>query len=101
METPKTNPAQPARPVAKAKAQKKEGSNVAGIKNAFLVIIACFVVAVLLFIFWFGHEMHFEEGHPKDLWGTIYKGGVIVPILQTLFLTVIVLSVERDRKSVV
>ncbi len=95
METPKTNPAQPARPVAKAKAQKKEGSNVAGIKNAFLVIIACFVVAVLLFIFWFGHEMHFEEGHPKDLWGTIYKGGVIVPILQTLFLTVIVLSVER------
>ena len=27
--------------------------------------------------------------------GTIFKGGIIVPILQTLFLTVIVLSVER------
>ena len=27
--------------------------------------------------------------------GTIYKGGVIVPVLQTLFLTVLVLSVER------
>ena len=59
------------------------------------MILACFVVAVLLFVFWFGHESHFEEGHPIDLWGTIYKGGFIVPILQTLFLTVIVLSVER------
>ena len=85
------------KPVAQPKkAEKKNtGSNVAGIKNAFLVILACLVVAVCLFIFWFGHESHFEEGHPIDLWGTIYKGGFIVPILQTLFLTVIVLSVER------
>ena len=83
------------KPTTKPQAAKKQGSNVGGIKNAFLVIIACFVVAVCLFIFWFGHESHFEEGHPIDLWGTIYKGGVIVPILQTLFLTVIVLSVER------
>lgn len=80
---------------SKAAQPKKEGSNVAGIKNAFFVILACLVVAVCLFIFWFGHESHFEEGHPIDLWGTIYKGGFIVPILQTLFLTVIVLSVER------
>ena len=81
---------------APAKQQKNEGSNVRGIKNAFLVIVACFIVAVLLFIFWFGHDMHFDEaGHPQDLWGTIYKGGFIVPVLQTLFLTVIVLSVER------
>lgn len=80
---------------SKAAQPKNEGSNVAGIKNAFFVILACLVVAVCLFIFWFGHESHFEEGHPIDLWGTIYKGGFIVPILQTLFLTVIVLSVER------
>ncbi len=81
---------------APAKQLKNEGSNVRGIKNAFLVIVACFIVAVLLFFFWFGHDMHFDEaGHPQDLWGTIYKGGFIVPILQTLFLTVIVLSVER------
>ena len=40
--------------------------------------------------------MHFDEdGHPQNIWGTIYKGGFIVPVLQTLFLTVIVLSVER------
>jgi biopolymer transport protein ExbB len=49
-----------------------------------------------LFTFWFGADVHFDEdGHPQDLWGTVYKGGFIVPILQTLFLTVIVISVER------
>ena len=65
------------KPTVAKQAAKKEGSNVAGIKNAFLVILACFVVAVLLFVFWFGHESHFEEGHPIDLWGTIYKGGSV------------------------
>lgn len=99
---------------ATKKAQKpNSGSNVRGIKNAFLVIVACFVVAVCLFLFVFGHPSHFNlEGidpaavpasmffsdinaHPNDLVGTIFKGGVIVPILQTLLLTVIVLSVER------
>ncbi len=85
----------PIQPKAKPMAQNEKAHKVSGVKNAFWVIIVCFVVAVLLFIFWFGHESHFEEGHPKDLWGTIYKGGFIVPILQTLFLTVIVLSVER------
>ncbi len=84
-------------------------SNVSGIKNAFWVIIACFVVAVCAFLFFFGAPSHFDyegeapasmwffegEAHPNDLIGTIFKGGIIVPILQTLFLTVIVLSVER------
>ena len=78
------------KPAAKAK------SNAPGIKNASWVIVCCFIVAVCLFIFWFGNPMHFdEEQHPVDIWGTIYKGGFIVPVLQTLFLTVIVLAVER------
>ncbi|MCM1448974.1 MAG: MotA/TolQ/ExbB proton channel family protein [Clostridiales bacterium] len=122
-----------AKPAAKAPAKK---SNVRGIKNAFFVILACFVVAICLFLFVFGHPSHFNltgdniavdpetgkqmfdfmsmafaptasdveiaqgavnvtGGHPKDLVGTVYMGGFIVPILQTLFLTVIVLSVER------
>ena len=36
-------------------------------------------------------------GHPLpgNMLGTIYKGGVIVPVLQTLLLTVLVLTVER------
>ncbi len=83
---------QPGKPAAKNKAQK---NNAPGIKNASWVIVICAIIAVCLFIFWFGHESHFEDGHPKDIWGTIYKGGFIVPVLQTLFLTVIVISVER------
>ena len=70
-------------------------SNVRGIKNAFLVIIACFIVAVCLFLFVLGSPSNFEGEHPINLLGTVYKGGVIVPVLQTLLLTVIVLSVER------
>jgi len=100
-----TKPAQPAN-----KAPQVAKSNVRGVKNAFLVILACFVVAVCLFLFFFGNPSHFEldgdpgvssmffsdiDAHPTDIIGTIFKGGVIVPILQTLFLTVIVLSVER------
>ena len=82
------------KPAAAKQAAPK--SNAPGIKNAFWVIVVCCVIAVLLFIFWFGNPMHFDEdGHPMNLWGTIYKGGFIVPILQTLFLTVIVLSFER------
>ena len=77
------------------KANKAVSSNVRGIKNAFLVICACAVVAVCLFIFVLGADSNFENGHPINLLGTIYKGGFIVPILHTLFLTVIVLSVER------
>ncbi|MDD2960805.1 MAG: MotA/TolQ/ExbB proton channel family protein [Muribaculaceae bacterium] len=79
----------------KTVAQKQE-SNVRGIKNAFLVIVACLVVAECVFHFWFGHGSHFDEaGNSTDLWGTVYHGGFIVPVLQALFLTVIALSFER------
>ena len=90
MEAQKTA-AQPGKPAA-----DKNKSNVPGIKNASWVIVVCAIICVLLFIFWFGNPMHFDEdGHPQNLWGTVYKGGFIVPILQTLFLTVIVISFER------
>ena len=46
-----------------------------------------------------GYGGNFEggttDGHPLNLLGTVYKGGFIVPILMTLLLTVIVLSIER------
>ncbi len=115
-----TKPVQPqAKPQVQPKAQKTKAAkkNVKGIKNAFLVIVVCFCVAVCLFLFVFGAPAHFapdsliaengelltpqwtvwgiDKAHPVDLIGTIFKGGIIVPVLQTLFLTVIVLSVER------
>ena len=87
-------------PSAAAKVKKEEKiSNVRGIRNAFFVIIACAMCAVCIFLFGMGAPGNFEgndpEGHPINLAGTVYKGGFIVPILMTLFLTVIVLSIER------
>jgi biopolymer transport protein ExbB len=37
----------------------------------------------------------FQQSTLMVLLGTIYKGGVVVPIIQTLLLTVIALSIER------
>ena len=83
------------KPNAKA-LQPGNKKNAPGIKNAAWVIVFCAIIAVCLFIFWFGNPIHFDEdGHPQNLWGTVFKGGFIVPVLQTLFLTVIVLAVER------
>ncbi len=107
MEATKPNAPQPKpqAPQAQKPAAKKGGnnktvtSNVKGIKNASIVILICLIIAALFYIFVLGDGSHFKDGNnannPVDILGTIYKGGVIVPILHTLFLTVIVLSVER------
>ncbi len=69
--------------------------------SAALVIVACFITACLIFIFVFGNSSNFVNNDPNNqplpgnLLGTIYKGGLIVPVIQTLLLTVLVLSVER------
>ena len=90
METKKTE--------TKAKAKKK---TFRGIESALLVIVACFIIALCIFHFILGNPANFMDndptGHPLpgNMLGTIYKGGVIVPVLQTLLLTVLVLSVER------
>lgn len=74
-------------------------SQVVGIKNAGIVIICCFVIAVCIFMFLLGNPSNFQNNdpnnHPVNMLGTIYKGGVVVPVIQTLLLTVICLSVER------
>ena len=72
-----------------------------GIESAGLVIIACFIVALCIYHFVFGNPANFMNDDPNNhplpgnLLGTIYKGGVIVPVIQTLLLTVLALSVER------
>ena len=35
------------------------------------------------------------QDHPADIWGIIYKGGVIVPVIHTLLLTVLAMTIER------
>lgn len=89
MEAQKTNNPQAA--------SKKVESNVRGIKNAFLVIVACFIIAECIYWFIYGAAENFDaaSGRPINLLGTVFEGGFVVPIIQGLFLTVITLGVER------
>lgn len=84
----------------KAPKAKKQNSGFKGIKSAGLVIIACFIIALCIFNFILGNPANFAgedpaNGHPLNMLGTVYKGGVVVPVIQTLLLTVIALSIER------
>lgn len=82
-----------------ASPKKKQGFQ--GIKAAFWIIVVCFIIAVADFRFFLGASSHFVGGDREaevlngNIFGTIYKGGVIVPIIHTLLLTVIALSIER------
>jgi biopolymer transport protein ExbB len=67
---------------------------------AVIVIPVLAIISILLYMFVLGAGSHYEggdpvKGHPLDLLGTIHKGGIIVPILFTINLTVIVFSIER------
>ena len=78
---------------------KAVNSKVGGIKSASIVILICFIAAVLIYMFVFGNGANFKDGNhdnaPINLIGTVYKGGIIVPVLLTCLLTVIVLTIER------
>lgn len=81
--------------------QPKKSKQFRGIKNSSYVILACFVLAVCIFKFVLGSPANFVNNDPNNhalegnFLGLIYKGGVIVPLIQTLLLTVLSLSVER------
>ncbi|MES2278292.1 MAG: MotA/TolQ/ExbB proton channel family protein [Bacteroidota bacterium] len=80
-------------------ATKKEGGSGSGI-FATLVIPICFIIALLLFLFVLGDPSHYKggdvvNGEPTDYFGTVHKGGVIVPVLMTMLLMLIVFSIER------
>ena len=80
-------------------ASPKKNQGFQGIRAAIWVIIVCLIIAICIYNFLLGNPSNFAgndpAGHPTNLLGTIYKGGVIVPIIQTLLLTVIALSIER------
>ena len=80
------------------KKQTREGKKSRGI-SAFLVIVIALVLAESFFYFVLGSPGNFEgnnpANHPHNLLGTMFKGGFVVPIILTLLLTVIILSVER------
>ncbi len=78
-------------------AQKSQGFT--GIRGAFWIIVLCFIAALCIFNFWLGNGANFQGGDnanaPANIFGTIYKGGYVVPIIHTLLLTVLCLAVER------
>lgn len=79
-------------------APKKKSEGFQGVRGAFWIIVVCAIIAVLLFNFWMGREANFADASketPINVWGTIFKGGVIVPVIHTLLLTVLALSIER------
>ena len=82
-----------------APAKKKQGFQ--GVRNAIWIIVICGIAGVAFFEYVLGNPSNFQggdnSGHPLpgNLLGTIYKGGMVVPVIITLLFTVIALSVER------
>ena len=71
---------------------KKKNVGFKGIKSAWIVIVCCFILAVCIYQFVLGNPANFMNNDPNNhplpgnFLGTIYKGGVIVPVIQTLLL---------------
>jgi biopolymer transport protein ExbB len=81
------------------KSNKKSKSMKGSFASA--VIPATLVTAIVVYIFVFGDGSNFIGGTnangplPGNYFGIIYKGGVIVPIIISLLLTVLAFAVER------
>lgn len=77
---------------------KKKSEGFQGVRGAFWIIVVCAIIAFVLFFTWFGSPFHFADEtktSPIDVWGTIFKGGIVVPVIHTLLLTVIAMAIER------
>lgn len=70
-----------------------------GVRDAIWIIVICGVIAFLFYEYFLGKPSNFHggdnSGEPANLLGTIYKGGIVVPVIFTLLFTVISLGVER------
>lgn len=85
---------------AKPTQAKQQGGGLSAI-FPFIIIPVLYVVAYFVWAKVFGSPGNFVDNDntkdplPGNYAGTIYKGGFIVPILLTLFFTVIVFVIER------
>ncbi len=77
----------------------KKTSNLQAYFTVGMMVIELFI-SILIYLFVLGDGSHFEggnneKGHPIDIFGTVFKGGFIVPILITIVLLVITFAIER------
>jgi biopolymer transport protein ExbB len=85
-------------------ANQKTGANKAKSFFASITMVIIFIFSVIFYMFVLGNPDNFQGGdlanHPIEegigKWlGTVYKGGIIVPVLMSFFLMVITFSIER------
>lgn len=78
---------------------KTKSQGFGGMKNAWILMVICLIVGYSIYFFILGNPDNFvggdTSGHPANLAGTVYKGGLVVGLIFTLFLTVFCLGVER------
>jgi biopolymer transport protein ExbB len=76
-----------------------KSNNTSGFMMNLIYVIGAIVVAHLLFHLVFGSESNFLDGatkhKPKNMMGTLYTGGFVIPILISMFFTLLIFVVER------
>lgn len=89
------------KPNSAAATAKKQSSGIDfGAILPYIVIVVGFVLCYLVWEFVLGAASNFEggdrdKGHPLGYMGTVYKGGILVPVLMTVALTTLVFLFER------
>jgi biopolymer transport protein ExbB len=87
-----------------AKKPQQTGNNGGGSNFSsllpYIVIPVAFVIAFAVWKYVMGAPSNFEggdpeKGHPLNYFGTVFKGGPIVPILMTIMLTTLTFTIER------
>ncbi len=85
---------------AKNTPAKQQGANPGSI-FPLIAIPACYVLSTLIYLYVFGDGSHFVDNDPHkdplpgDYFGTIYKGGWVVPLLLGTFFVTVVFVFER------
>lgn len=89
-----------AKPNLESKGGSTQSSGGSGL-FPLIVIPATLIVAILFYKYFLGNPNNFVGGDPHNepkegnIFGIIYKGGYIVPLLITQFLLVIIFAIER------
>ncbi len=93
----KTTPTPAPRPAPKAAVAGKP-KNAGGMLLNLIVVVACIVVGQLIYHFVLGASGNFNDAErhsPKNVMGTMYLGGFVVPILIATLLILISFIIER------